>query len=62
MGVRAAVFKNIEPWTVVGGNPAKYLKMRKMNITNKEGVILYSLPHGLWTVEAMLHNEWRIAG
>lgn len=57
-----SVFKNIEPWTVVGGNPAKYLKMRKMNITNKEGVILYSLPHGLWTVEAMLHNEWRIAG
>lgn len=46
----------------MGGNPAKYLKMRKMNITNKEGVILYSLPHGPWTVDAMLHNEWRIAG
>lgn len=28
VGARAAVFKNVEPWTVVGGNPAKYLKKR----------------------------------
>ena len=28
VGARAAVFKNIEPWTVVGGNPAKYIKKR----------------------------------
>lgn len=28
VGARAAVFKNIHEWTVVGGNPAQYLKDR----------------------------------
>lgn len=28
VGARAAVFKNIEPWTVVGGNPAVVIKKR----------------------------------
>lgn len=28
VGVRAAVFKDVEPWTVVGGNPAKFIKKR----------------------------------
>ena len=28
VGVRAAVFKDVQAWTVVGGNPAKYLKDR----------------------------------
>lgn len=28
VGARAAVFKNVEPWTVVGGNPAKFIKNR----------------------------------
>ena len=28
VGARAAVFKSVEPWTVVGGNPAKFLKKR----------------------------------
>ena len=37
VGARAAVFKDVKPWTVVGGNPAKYIKMRKLNITNKGG-------------------------
>ena len=27
---RAVAVKNVEPWTVVGGNPAKYIKMRKI--------------------------------
>lgn len=30
VGARAAVFKNVEPWTVVGGNPAKLIKKRVM--------------------------------
>ena len=34
VGARAVVFKNVEPWTVVGGNPAKYIKMRKLKIIN----------------------------
>lgn len=28
VGARAAVFKNVESWTVVGGNPAKFIKKR----------------------------------
>lgn len=28
VGARAAVFKNVEDWTIVGGNPAKFIKKR----------------------------------
>lgn len=28
VGARSSVFKNIEPWTIVGGNPATFLKKR----------------------------------
>lgn len=28
VGARAAVFKDVEPWTVVGGNPARFIKYR----------------------------------
>ena len=28
VGARSAVFKDVKPWTVVGGNPAKYIKDR----------------------------------
>lgn len=35
---RAVVIKNVEPWTVVGGNPAKLLKMRVLNIVKTGGV------------------------
>lgn len=28
VGARASVFKNVEPWTVVGGNPAQFIKKR----------------------------------
>ncbi|OWW26230.1 putative colanic acid biosynthesis acetyltransferase [Zobellia sp. OII3] len=30
VGARASVFKNVEPWTVVGGNPAKFIKKREI--------------------------------
>lgn len=30
VGACAAVFKDVEPWTVVGGNPAKFIKIRKI--------------------------------
>jgi putative colanic acid biosynthesis acetyltransferase WcaF len=32
VGARASVFKNVEPWTVVGGNPAKFIKKREMRM------------------------------
>lgn len=28
VGARAAVFKHVDPWTIVGGNPAKFIKKR----------------------------------
>lgn len=28
VGARTVVFKDVEPWTVVGGNPAKFIKKR----------------------------------
>ena len=30
VGSRSAVFKDVEAWAVVGGNPAKYIKKRGM--------------------------------
>jgi putative colanic acid biosynthesis acetyltransferase WcaF len=30
VGARASVFADVSPWTVVGGNPAKFLKRRTM--------------------------------
>lgn len=31
VGARSVVVKNIEPWSVVGGNPAKFIKKRTIN-------------------------------
>lgn len=31
IGARAAVFKDVAPWTIVGGNPAKVIKKRIIN-------------------------------
>jgi len=30
VGARSAVFRDVEPWTVVGGNPARFLKRREL--------------------------------
>lgn len=30
VGARACVFKDVEPWTVVGGNPARFIKRREI--------------------------------
>ena len=30
IGARSAVFKDIEPWSIVGGNPAKFIKKREI--------------------------------
>lgn len=35
VGARASVFRNVEPWTVVGGNPARVLKKYEPSV---EGV------------------------
>ena len=33
VGARASVFKTVEPWTVVGGNPARLIKQRERPAT-----------------------------
>ena len=30
VGATASVYKDVEPWTVVGGNPAKFIKKREL--------------------------------
>lgn len=40
VGATASVYKNVEPWTVVGGNPAKFIKMRTLTEIKIGGVIL----------------------
>ncbi|WP_148909760.1 putative colanic acid biosynthesis acetyltransferase [Sphingobacterium allocomposti] len=34
VGARAAVFKDVTPWTVIGGNPAKLIKKRAIRNIN----------------------------
>lgn len=34
VGATASVYKDVEPWTIVGGNPAKFIKIRKINESN----------------------------
>jgi putative colanic acid biosynthesis acetyltransferase WcaF len=31
VGARSSVFKNVDPWSIVGGNPAKFIKKRIIN-------------------------------
>lgn len=31
VGARAVIFKDVDPWTVVGGNPARFIKKREVN-------------------------------
>ena len=34
VGATSSVYKDVEPWNVVGGNPAKFIKKRKFNEKN----------------------------
>jgi putative colanic acid biosynthesis acetyltransferase WcaF len=38
VGARSAVFKDVDPWTVVAGNPARYIRNRelKARVANQE--------------------------
>ena len=37
VGARACVYKSVDPWTVVGGNPAVIIKMRVLRTQQKQG-------------------------
>jgi len=37
VGARAVVVKDVEPWTIVAGNPARFVKSRKQNERGERG-------------------------
>ena len=58
VGATASVYKSVEPWSVVGGNPCKIIKMRKL--TNiKSGVIFRDLSHESHAAVVLFNKEWR---
>ena len=58
VGATASVYKSVEPWSVVGGNPCKIIKMRKL--TNiKSGVIFRDLSHESHAAVILFNKEWR---
>ena len=40
VGANSCVYKDVEPWTIVGGNPAKFIKKRILK--NEENPLTYS--------------------
>ena len=61
VGATASVYKSVEPWTVVAGNPCKIIKMRKIEKFKLGRVNHKGLSCDYSAICAMLHNEWRIA-
>lgn len=53
VGATASVYKDVEPWAVVGGNPAKIIKMRKIEKVMMGG--------GKINFHLSSDNFWRIA-
>lgn len=59
VGATASVYKNVEPWSVVGGNPSKLIKMRKLINVNSGGV---KSPFSICFIHcAMSHKVRRVA-
>lgn len=59
VGATASVYKSVEPWSVVGGNPCKIIKMRKLTNMKSGGVIFRDLSHESHAAVVMFNNEWR---
>lgn len=36
VGARASVFKDVDPWTIVGGNPARLIRARRKPTETEE--------------------------
>ena len=58
VGATASVYKSVEPWSVVGGNPCKIIKMRKLININSGGVIFRDLSHENHAA-VLFNKEWR---
>lgn len=59
VGATASVYKSVEPWSVVGGNPCKIIKMRKLTNIKSGGVILRDLSHERHAAVILFNKEWR---
>lgn len=59
VGATASVYKSVEPWSVVGGNPCKIIKMRKLININSGGVIFRELSHESHAAVVLFNKEWR---
>ena len=61
VGATASVYKDVEPWSVVGGNPAKLIKMRNIKRIKSGGVKRRALSLESDDFMAVLHNKERRA-
>lgn len=59
VGATASVYNSVEPWSVVGGNPCKIIKMRKLTNIKSGGVILRVLSHESHAAVLLFNKEWR---
>ena len=59
VGATASVYKSVEPWSVVGGNPCNIIKMRKLININSGGVIFRDLSHESHAAVVLFNKEWR---
>lgn len=59
VGATASVYKSVEPWSVVGGNPCKIIKMRKLTNIKSGGVIFRDLSHESHAAVVSFNKEWR---
>lgn len=59
VGATASVYKSVEPWSVVGGNPCKIIKMRKLTNIKSGGVIFRNLSHESHAAVVLFNKEWR---
>ncbi|MGN0028355.1 MAG: hypothetical protein ACI35Q_01265 [Marinilabiliaceae bacterium] len=47
VGATASVYRSVEPWTIVGGNPAKVIKMRRIKDLTRGGELKFQHRSGL---------------
>ena len=59
VGATASVYKSVEPWSVVGDNPCKIIKMKKLININSKGVIFGYLSRENHANVVLFNKEWR---
>jgi putative colanic acid biosynthesis acetyltransferase WcaF len=57
VAARAVAVHDVAPWNVVGGNPAKYIKMRMLKEFNRGGVKRFALSLFVSPCAVFRHNQ-----